>query len=252
MQKFDVNKLRVASPCSVGWETMTGDERVRHCHACRLNIYNIVEMTTDEVQHLIENREELPCIRMFRRHDGTVITKDCPVGLRAYKKQAARFAGAALAGVLGLFSVSYGQKDEKKVLDKFNVEITRIKREGETKNASIIGTVTDIRGAVIPDAKIKLTGEDDYVRTIKTDSIGEFAFTDLPPGTYDLEIKVKWTPFKTRKVKGIEVTPEFTSKLTIPLAAEYVETVGVVGSPIEEVTADISPTSITTIIKRRP
>ena len=55
-QNFDVNNLRVASPCSVSWETMSGDERVRRCHSCELNIYNIAEMTSKEVENLITNR----------------------------------------------------------------------------------------------------------------------------------------------------------------------------------------------------
>jgi hypothetical protein len=115
-QNFNINKLRVASPCSTGWETMSGDERVRRCHSCELNIYNISEMTKNEVEDLIANREGRLCIRLYKRTDGTVLTKDCPVGFRAYQKRVARFAGAALATVLGLFSVSFGQKPRKKLL----------------------------------------------------------------------------------------------------------------------------------------
>ncbi len=63
-QNFDVNKLRVASPCSIGWETMTGDERVRRCHSCELNIYNIAEMTNSEIEDLISKREDRVCIRL--------------------------------------------------------------------------------------------------------------------------------------------------------------------------------------------
>src|SRR5262252_9589526 len=99
--KFNINTLRVASPCSVGWENMTGDERQRHCDLCSLNVYNISGMTTGEVEQLITEREGRLCIRMFRRADGTVITKDCPVGLRAVRKRVATMAGAALTAVLG-------------------------------------------------------------------------------------------------------------------------------------------------------
>src|SRR5215203_982280 len=116
-QTFDINKLRVAAPCSVSWEAMTGDERARHCDSCQLNVYNISEMTRAEAEDLITGREGRLCIRLYKRADGTVLTKDCPVGLRAYQKRIARFAGAALATVLGLFSVSFGQKDDKKAVD---------------------------------------------------------------------------------------------------------------------------------------
>ena len=124
-QKFDINKLRVASPCSVGWETMTGDERVRHCRSCQLNVYNIAGRTSGEVKSLIENREGRLCIRLYKRTDGTVLTKDCPIGFRAYQKRIARFAGATLATVLGLFSISFGQKEDKNSDDTSKVKILR-------------------------------------------------------------------------------------------------------------------------------
>src|SRR5437773_12576574 len=95
-KKFDVKSLRVASPCSVGWENMSGDERTRYCDQCSLNVYNISSLTTSEVEDLILKREGRLCIMIYRRADGTVLTRDCPVGLRAVQKRVARFAGATL------------------------------------------------------------------------------------------------------------------------------------------------------------
>jgi hypothetical protein len=124
-QNFHIDKLRVASPCSVGWEEMTGDECIRHCNSCQLNIYNIAEMTEAEVKNLISSYEGRLCIRLYKRADGTVLTKDCPVGIRAYQKKAAHFAGAALATIFGLFSISFGQKENDKTVDASKEEISR-------------------------------------------------------------------------------------------------------------------------------
>jgi hypothetical protein len=110
-QNFDINKLRVAAPCPMNWEQMNGDERKRFCSLCQLNVYNFSEMTTDEVQKLVAESEGRICGRLYKRADGTVLTKDCPVGFRAYRKRVARFAGATLGAILGLFSISYGQKE---------------------------------------------------------------------------------------------------------------------------------------------
>ena len=52
-QEFDINSLRIATPCPVGWETMKGDERKRFCDLCSLNVYNFSEMTTAEVETLV-------------------------------------------------------------------------------------------------------------------------------------------------------------------------------------------------------
>ena len=48
-----VNNLRIASPCPVGWDSMSGDNTVRYCHLCQLNVYNFSEMTTAEVEQLV-------------------------------------------------------------------------------------------------------------------------------------------------------------------------------------------------------
>ena len=56
-KQFDINKLKVASACSIGWENMTGDERQRFCSLCELNVYNISGMTAREVERLVSERE---------------------------------------------------------------------------------------------------------------------------------------------------------------------------------------------------
>jgi hypothetical protein len=60
---------------------MDGDDRVRFCDECELNVYNLVSMTEAEALELIAESEGRPCVRMYQREDGTVITRDCPVGM---------------------------------------------------------------------------------------------------------------------------------------------------------------------------
>jgi len=94
--------IRIASPCPVGWDRMTGDDRVRFCDECQLSVYNIAELTRAEAEALIANSEGRICARIYRRADGTVITRDCPVGLRAMRRRTAMTAGAVLAAVMTL------------------------------------------------------------------------------------------------------------------------------------------------------
>jgi hypothetical protein len=94
--------LKIASPCKVDWNSMTGDERIRACAQCRLNVYNLSEMTRAEAEHLIIEKEGRLCVRFYRRADGTVLTRDCPVGLRAARLKLLRLAGA-VAGLAAAF-----------------------------------------------------------------------------------------------------------------------------------------------------
>jgi hypothetical protein len=104
--KFDLQKLQVASPCYERWDQMKGDDRVRHCASCKLNVYNVRAMTTAEVQELVERKTGRLCLRLYRRWDGTVLTRDCPVGVaRVRMRVAAAIATAAAFAAVLLFPV---------------------------------------------------------------------------------------------------------------------------------------------------
>ncbi len=80
VQLPDGATLSIASPCSEKWDHMVGDEQVRHCSKCDKNVYNLSGMTAREIEGFLANRGEKPCVRFFKRKDGTMLTADCPVG----------------------------------------------------------------------------------------------------------------------------------------------------------------------------
>jgi hypothetical protein len=77
-------ELDFASECDASWEDMKGDERVRFCGECKLNVYNLSEMTAEEALALFKKTEGRVCVRAFERPDGTILTKNCPVGEKKY------------------------------------------------------------------------------------------------------------------------------------------------------------------------
>ena len=91
--------VQVASPCHVSWNEMTGDDRQRFCRQCNLHVYDLSGMTRDEAESFVAGASGRTCVRLFRRADGTVLTRDCPVGLRAMRLRFIR-AAAALAGMI--------------------------------------------------------------------------------------------------------------------------------------------------------
>ncbi len=119
MAKFTnpLNNIRVASPCSANWDEMYGNNQQRHCGECKMNVYNLSEMSKQEAESLIMNAEGRLCARFYRRADGTVITKDCPVGWKAFKKSMSRFWTAAASIVItaasGIGISNYLTKKEK-------------------------------------------------------------------------------------------------------------------------------------------
>lgn len=85
-----------------------GNERVRHCARCRLNVFNVKEMTEVEVRALFLKTEGRVCGRVYRRPDGTVLTRDCPTGLAAVRRKA--LVGVTMAFAMVLAVVGFRAK----------------------------------------------------------------------------------------------------------------------------------------------
>lgn len=107
----DLDRIQIASPCSVSWDSMKGDDQVRLCKQCQLNVYNLSTMTLDEISALLESKDGRACVRFYRRADGTVLTEDCSVGLRLVRRKLLRAAMAVASFVafvtLGLVTFSF-------------------------------------------------------------------------------------------------------------------------------------------------
>src|SRR5574338_1522478 len=79
--------IRVATPCTADWNKMTGDDRMRACADCNKNVYNISELTRDEAEALILAKEGRLCVRYYQRKDGTILLKDCVIGIAQSRKR---------------------------------------------------------------------------------------------------------------------------------------------------------------------
>src|SRR5437764_11180988 len=104
-ERSPLERVEVAAPCSASWEEMTGDERGRFCDHCALNVYNLSAMSRKEAEELVRAQEGRLCIRFYKRRDGTLLTDNCPVGLRRARARLKILAGAAasvVAAILGL------------------------------------------------------------------------------------------------------------------------------------------------------
>jgi hypothetical protein len=85
-QFIALDSIEVANPCRADWNKMQGDERTRFCATCAKNVYNLSGMSRNEAEKLVYAREGELCVRFYRRADGTIITDDCPVGLRVMRR----------------------------------------------------------------------------------------------------------------------------------------------------------------------
>jgi hypothetical protein len=80
---------------------------------------------------------------------------------------------------------------------------------GQAVNATLLGTVTDASGAVIPNATVTITEQRTGVsRSGKTNESGNYTFPDLPPGTYSVAVEVQGFKKEVRQNINVIVNTE--------------------------------------------
>jgi hypothetical protein len=90
--------VRVSFACKQRWDDMAGDDRVRVCNGCDRPVFNLSAMTRADAEAVLATRGLTPCVRFYRRPDGTVMTADCPTRPRRHLAViASSLAGATLA-----------------------------------------------------------------------------------------------------------------------------------------------------------
>src|SRR5436190_4043452 len=105
--------------------------------------------------------------------------------------------------------------------------------------ASIVGTVKDASGAVLPGVTVEASSPAliEKTRSVVTNSVGHYSIEDLRPGTYAVSFSL--TGFATVKREGIELTGSFIATVNADMKVGNVsETVTVSGeAPVVDVTS---------------
>jgi hypothetical protein len=108
-------------------------------------------------------------------------------------------------------------------------------------NGRLSGMITDVTGAAVPGASVKLLDENGTpIASTYTDSSGNYSFSSLPVGSYRLESQRQG--FKTNMVSNINVSPgenQINSQLQVGTTIETV-TVSGVASTVNTESAEIS------------
>jgi Carboxypeptidase regulatory-like domain len=184
---------------------MAGDECVRYCPECKLDVYNFSEMSDADIESIVSHRNGRLCARFYQRTDGTMLTRNCPVGLRAVVRRVSGFASAALAAV-----ISVGPAFARAPLTKHGPTLFQI----QPVQTGISLEVVDATGAVVPKARVTIVNEKTKVKVDgETDAGGRFRLVDLPAGSYEITVSVPG--FKVLKQSHVTVPSKTPLRLQI-------------------------------------
>ncbi len=182
------DRIRVGSPCNARWEDMRGDDRIRFCDQCQLNVYNFSELSPGEIESLVANKEGRLCARLYRRVDGTLLTKDCPVGLRAVRLRVSKRVAAVFAAVAAFTSATVGQQRPERKTPPQEAGV-KVKVSKDPAAPQVVGTVKDLAGAPVAGAEVLVEATGFAGLNAKTDEDGKFQINQLPDGSYVLSVQ---------------------------------------------------------------
>jgi hypothetical protein len=219
---------------------MEGDERMRHCAVCSLNVYNFAGMTRDEVRALLARSEGRVCGRLYRRADGTLLTRDCPTGLRALRRRASRAAAAVVAALLSLPAFALGTPRVK--TRGSTVELTTEQTAAQQPAAFTGVAVWD--GVPLPGVTVVLRDERSGREvTLVTDANGIFTFTSLSAGRYRVDLLL--AGLKRATIKHLELQPSVVTHARVAMRPEAVETITVGGAEVDPLAMNTISTTFT-------
>jgi ankyrin repeat protein len=227
-----IEKVRVARPCSQEWNEMIGNDQVRFCTHCALEVNNLSEMTRKEALRLVRRSEGRLCIRYIKHPEsGAPVFAGQLVQLA---RRAPRMATGVMSAALTFAGFGFAQGSaaapvaaERKVDEKNSAETSpELKEKAPTKLGMIAGMITDPNGAVIPSVTVALLDEKgNSIRKITTDEGGMYLFEGLKAGNYSISTEIRF--FKDSLTSNIIIRDGNDSILNVAL--ELNETAIIVG-----------------------
>ncbi|HEX3282044.1 MAG TPA: ankyrin repeat domain-containing protein [Pyrinomonadaceae bacterium] len=180
-----LRSITVTSPCLADWDQMTGNDQVRFCEHCNLQVHNLSEMTYSRAARLVARSQGRLCVRYYRDSQGAPLTKLPTTRLHQIGRRSARLAAAAFSATLSLATAAAQSPPGIERNSSYNSPAQPNK---QTFGASIVGTITDPNGAVISGASVSIGSNDSFSLFTSTNDEGIFRFNSVAAGVYSLRV----------------------------------------------------------------
>ncbi|HEY5839658.1 MAG TPA: ankyrin repeat domain-containing protein [Pyrinomonadaceae bacterium] len=187
IHSFD--RINIPAPCDADWDSMTGNDRVRFCEHCKLDVTNLSALTRPEAMRLVERSRGRLCVRFVTRANGRVLTKQLPRKVHQIARRASRIAAGAFSATLSLSSAATQAQPGYGFESGRQTPVATAVASPSAHEAALAGTVTDPNGAVIMGASVILSRKGTGAAFVHvTGDDGSYNFWLLEPGRYTLNV----------------------------------------------------------------
>ena len=233
-----LNNLTIPSPCSADWNSMVGNDQVRFCEHCSLDVHNLSRMTRNQAQRLVARSNGRLCVRYHHDSSGRPLTLPLSQKLHRINRRVSRIAAGAFTATLSITSaVSQNSVSAQSV----NPPSATQQNPRWVPGSSLAGTITDQNGAVIPGATIYLANAELQVALYaSTGSNGQFKIDNLQAAVYKLRVDAPG--FAADETEGIYVQANGEVRLDRTLkVAQVEETVQIESIQLSGAVAYVAP-----------
>ena len=184
-----LKNLTVPSPCPADWNSMIGNDQVRFCEHCNFEVHNLSLMTRSQAERLVARSNGRLCVQYIQEPNGGPVT--LPVGQKLHhiSRRVSQIAAGAFTAALSVTS-AIAQESTGARIGGADVPRATQPLARWALGATVLGTVTDQNGAVIPGATVSVSNEEFNLALYASTSLdGRFRIDGLRAGSYKLRIE---------------------------------------------------------------
>lgn len=183
---------------------MTGNDQVRFCRHCELDVQDLSKMTRAAAIRLVLRSRGRLCLRIHRNSAGDVITRPIGQKFHTISRRTSRIAAGAFTAVMSVSTAAYAQSASTGTpKERAQVTTTAARCADPGSQSCLTGTVSDPNDAVFPEMDVSITNEQTgQITTVASDESGTYWLQVDAGYTYRAEFKLPW--FKTFTLEHVE------------------------------------------------
>jgi Carboxypeptidase regulatory-like domain/Ankyrin repeats (3 copies)/Ankyrin repeats (many copies) len=223
-----LRNLTVPSPCKADWNSMSGNDQVRFCEHCSLQVHNLSAMTRNQAERLVARSKGRLCVRYH--HDAAGQPAPLPLfpKLHRINRRVSRIAAGAFTATISMTSAMAQGPAGADVNQPVATQLARRWAPG----ASVTGLIKDEQGAVISGATIFISNTELNVSLYASTGFdGQFKIENLQPGSYNVRIEAPG--FAADQTDGLYVQPSGELRVDRTLQVDKVP------DPVSESTEEV-------------